>query len=77
LIFFYYNSHIFKSITTKNLKDRTFSILEQIKNDLEEFDKHRGEYYKGKKLMPEIFKERNKLFEEINTYFIDEIKKPL
>ncbi|MDM1061929.1 hypothetical protein HXZ62_05020 [Empedobacter falsenii] len=73
--FYYTNSHIFESITKYGLEKRTFDILDQLINDLDEFEQKRGIYYKDKKKMPDIFKERNKLFSEINYYFIDEIKK--
>ncbi|MGL5236339.1 MAG: hypothetical protein ACRC8Z_16580 [Empedobacter falsenii] len=73
--YYYTNSHIFESITEYNLEKRTFDVLNQLIDDLDEFEHKRGDYYKDKKLMPDIFKERNKLFSNINSYFIDEIKK--
>ena len=59
-------------------KDKKLSKL-WLKQTKAAADYKRGKISKTemKTVFYEYFKERNKLFEEINTYFIDEIKKPL
>lgn len=74
IYFFQNNSHIFKSINEYNLGKRTSDILNQLIIDLDEFNLNKGVYNKERKRIPEIFKEKGEIINEINTHFINEIK---
>jgi len=73
--YYFTNSHIFDSIKKCELERKTSEILNKLITDLDDFDQNKGIYYKDKKNMIDIFKERNKLFSDINFYFIEEMKK--